>query len=169
MSVSSCLQGEWLNCSFNVDIKCCTCSRMQQMSRWVSRAWSRLQFPEVTGEMTNSSSEADWLCSERRPRLLRVLCWKELMLWTDTKKERWVVLHWCSVFYWLFSVIWKLTRCLLASGCPNRRCHPLRWSHVTRSRSCRGPLPRPGSPLMMSFSAGRGHSGGEHAHVHKEH
>lgn len=84
----------------------CTCKRMQQMSRWVSRAWSRSQFPVDRGATTSSSSEADWLFWERRPRLLPVLCWKELILMTKLKKEIWVVSHWSKqrLFCCLLSV-----------------------------------------------------------------
>lgn len=143
----------------------CTCSRMRQISRWVSTAWSRPQFPEVSGAMTNSSSEADWLSWEQRPtadRLLIVLCWKELMLMDREERWRWVS---SQVTAAQNLSTCKLTHCLLVSGCPNRKCHHPRWSHVTGSRSCPG-LPRqPESPLMRSSSSGRGRSEEEHITV----
>lgn len=97
-----------------------TCCRMQQMSRCVSRAWSRPQSPEVRGDMTNSSSsEADLLSFDRMPRLFRVLWWNELML-----KER------REAFDQNVLVVIRcpsdLTRCLLASCCLNGKCHHLR-------------------------------------------
>lgn len=128
--------------------KHCTCSRMQHMSRWVSRAWSRAQFPELRGAMTKSSSEADWLFWERRPRLLRVLCWKELML-MDKNKKRGEMTH-CTWGQWGVLVI--ILFCLWT--------HPLSFSlrlpkqEVSSSalKSCdrKSKLPRTSSTARVS-------------------
>lgn len=116
-----------------------TCSRMQQMSRWVSRAWSRPQFPEVKGAATSSSS--DWLL-DRRPKLFRVFCWKELMLRREEEA--------------LFQNASLMSRCPLSGG----ETHPLSFSLMLpkqevsssplRSRDRKSKLPRTSSTASVS-------------------